>query len=75
MATADITTHAPRASFLHLIGAPFRALGRFFIAIAEQNARLQQVERLQAKSDDELAKLGLKRDDIVRHVFRDLYYV
>ena len=37
--------------------------------------RLETVEALQAKSDAELAKLNIKRDEIVQHVFRDLLYV
>ncbi len=31
--------------------------------------RVRIVQRLQAKSDAELAGLGIKRDDIVRHAF------
>ena len=42
-------------------------------ASAEQ--RFQQVQRLQAKSDAELAAMNLRRDDIVHAVFKDLYYV
>ncbi|WP_300520483.1 hypothetical protein [Aliiroseovarius sp.] len=55
--------------------APFRAIGRFFILVMENNSRVQMVERLNAKSDAELAEIGLKRDEIVHHVFRDLYYL
>lgn len=43
--------------------------------LAERNPRVQQVEKLQAMSDDELAQRGLKRDDIARHVYRDLFYL
>lgn len=32
------------------------------------------IEELEAKTDQELAEMGLKRDDIVRHVFQDLFY-
>ncbi|WP_233192768.1 hypothetical protein [Acidimangrovimonas sediminis] len=35
-------------------------------------SRRDQIERLNAKSDEELAQMGLKREDIPRHVFRDL---
>lgn len=38
-------------------------------------ARQQEIARLQALSDAELAKLGLTRDGIVRHVLRDIYYL
>ncbi|MDF3414174.1 hypothetical protein HKX54_06880 [Sulfitobacter sp. M57] len=37
--------------------------------------RVDQVHMLQAKSDAELDKMGIKRDDIVHFVFRDLYYL
>ena len=37
--------------------------------------RFRRIEKLQALSDAELTKLGLKRDEIVKHVFRDIYYV
>ena len=30
---------------------------------------------MKALSDEELAKRGLRREDIPRHVFRDLFYV
>lgn len=42
--------------------------------IAENNPRLQRVESLRAKTDAELAALGIARDEIVHHVFRDAYY-
>ena len=34
-------------------------------------ARTEEVERLSAMSDAELARMGLARGDIARHVFRD----
>lgn len=42
--------------------------------MGENNPRLQRVRALQAKTDAELTTLGIKRDEIVHHVFRDLYY-
>ena len=35
--------------------------------------KLEQVERLHAKSDAELAQLGIRRDRIVQAVFGDLF--
>lgn len=46
-----------------------------FASISVANQRLHEVERLQAKSDVQLAKLGLRREDIARHVFRDSLYL
>ncbi|MGR3511166.1 MAG: DUF1127 domain-containing protein [Paracoccaceae bacterium] len=40
---------------------------------AETDARLAEVRRLQACTDAKLAELGVERENIVRHVFRDLY--
>ena len=51
------------------------ALGRAVVTNAEAEARLGKINALQAKSDAELARLGIARDDIVHHVFRDIYYV
>ncbi|KRS12312.1 hypothetical protein XM53_11740 [Roseovarius atlanticus] len=54
---------------------------RFFRGIAdgfEQHARIMSrrglIDELHAKSDAELAEMGIKREDIVRHVFQDLFY-
>ena len=55
-------------------GGVFSALGRAMLLQSAANARLERVERLRAKSDAELAELGITRDQIVHHVFRDLYY-
>ncbi|MCC1494910.1 DUF1127 domain-containing protein [Cognatishimia sp. F0-27] len=52
-----------------------RAIGDFFALITESNWRVREAERLQAMSDRELAQRGLRREDIGRHVFRDLFYV
>ncbi len=43
--------------------------------VAEANSRIHEVERLQAMSDEALAAKGIRRDEIVRHVFRDLYWL
>ena len=74
---AHITLN-PTVGTVHLTDillAPLRAVGHFFIAVMENNSRVRMVETLNAKSDAELAELDLKREDIVHHVFRDLYYL
>jgi len=68
-----VTTHIPAASFGVRLSAPFRAIGRFFVYSMENNSRIQRIRRLQAMSDEQLAKLGIERDDIVHHVFKDVY--
>lgn len=51
------------------------SVGTALIISSAYNARAQKVQMLQAKSDEELAALNINRDEIVHHVFRDLYYV
>ncbi len=53
----------------------FAGFGHALIASMEANSRLRTIRHLQAKSDEELADIGLKRDDIVRHVYGDMFYV
>lgn len=72
------TTYAgnrPGRSIWTIIGGGFAAIGAALVRSAENTGRVRRLERLQEKSDAELAKMGLKREDIVRHVFRDLYYI
>ena len=45
------------------------------VTIAEANPRLREMERLNAKSDEQLAAMGLKRQEIVRYVLRDMLYI
>lgn len=41
---------------------------------AERHSRRDQIVRLEMLSDQELADRGIRRDDIARHVYRDLFY-
>lgn len=52
----------------------FARIGSALVSAAEANHRIKTVERLQAKSDAELAAMNLRREDIVRHVFRDVFF-
>ena len=53
----------------------FDGLSRGFHAYAERHSRLDQIQKLNAKSDDELKLMGLTRGDIPRHVYRDIFFV
>ena len=53
----------------------FAGAGNFLAAVGNARARTAEFERLNAKTDAQLAEMGLKREDIPRHVFRDLFYV
>lgn len=53
----------------------FEGIGRGLTAYAERHSRMDQIARLSAKSDQELAAMGLKRQDIARYVYRDVFFV
>ena len=63
---------APRGNF---IADMFNGFIEGLARIAESNHRLKEIERLSAMSDADLARRGLKREEIARHVFRDVFYV
>lgn len=56
------------------LSAMMTSIGNGFIVAADASSRRDKIEALEAKSDAELAKMGIKRDNIVHHVFKDLYY-
>ncbi|WP_296761548.1 hypothetical protein [Sediminimonas sp.] len=53
----------------------FAGIGRGFRRYLHQRSRVDQIEALNAKSDAELHQMGLTRDNIARHVFRDTFYI
>lgn len=55
--------------------ALFDKLGAVLSRLAVAQNRADTVHKLQALSDPELAALGLNRADIIRHVYRDIYYI
>ena len=59
---------------LRFVGSFFGGIWTSMMKAAEASSRVHQVEALQAKSDEELARMGIKRDMIAQHVFRDLFY-
>jgi uncharacterized protein YjiS (DUF1127 family) len=46
-----------------------------FAGLLSARNRSADVARLQNLSDDDLGRIGLTRHDIMRHVYRDIYYV
>ncbi|WP_424985198.1 hypothetical protein [Microbulbifer sp. S227A] len=70
MTTLSITGHGPSR-----LSSFFAAVKRGFITYAESRSRMDQINRLNAKSDAELAAMGITREDIVRYVFRDYMHV
>ncbi len=49
----------------------FAQMGQGFNAYLERLSRQREVERLNAMSDAELARLGVRRDKLIEYVFRD----
>ncbi|WP_306045471.1 DUF1127 domain-containing protein [Nioella sp. MMSF_3534] len=57
------------------IRSVFAALMRVFSAYDAAQSRANQVQRLNGMTDAELARIGLRREDIARYVFRDILYI
>ena len=77
MATAQ--TNISVSSVLHTLAAGFGRVGSAILKGLENSAKARsrrpQFEMLEAKSDAELAELGIRdRADIARYVFRDMFY-
>jgi hypothetical protein len=69
--TDTISRAADASGFARLT----QVMARAFTTITDAQNRTSQVARMQDLSDADLAKLGVRRADIVRHVYRDIYYV
>ncbi len=52
----------------------FSTLARRFEAHMRIQGRRDEIEALERKTDDELAQLGIFRNEIAIHVFRDKFY-
>lgn len=61
--------------FFQRVGAGLARVVHVLGANSSLQRRVDTVHALQNKSDAELAKLNINRDDIVNYVFRDLFYV
>tara|TARA_R110002049_G_scaffold58917_2_gene159777 strand:+ start:1362 stop:1658 length:297 start_codon:yes stop_codon:yes gene_type:complete len=60
---------------LNQLGGIFTAVGDWMMRIAETQSRSDRIAALEAKTDAELAAIGIERDQILHHVFRDRFYV
>ncbi|MEO9781536.1 MAG: DUF1127 domain-containing protein [Sedimentitalea sp.] len=67
-------THQAFAPAGNPISRFFSAIGNALVAMSTSNARVRQVEALQRLSDEELEERGLKRSEIARHVFHDVFW-
>ncbi|MEQ6202643.1 hypothetical protein ABMC88_06265 [Sulfitobacter sp. HNIBRBA2951] len=57
------------------VGDVLKSIGKSYMDASVASSRMHLIRTLQGKSDAELAHLGLKREDITRHVLRDIYYL
>ncbi|SLN30409.1 hypothetical protein PEL8287_01420 [Roseovarius litorisediminis] len=71
-----VSTKSYTISIRGAFGAFGAAILRWFEAYADTRVspRRKQIEALEAKSDAELAGMGLSRDQIAYYVFRDVFY-
>jgi uncharacterized protein YjiS (DUF1127 family) len=73
-ASVLINEMAATRRFFERLGQSFEKLITRMMENSSGSHRVQAVRRLEALSDDELANLNLKREDIVHFVFKDLFY-
>ena len=73
MTVAVQSTFAFVPSFVSVLAKPFVGFGRLLVRIAETNGRMRAVQHLHSLSDEELAHLGLKREEVVQRVFGATY--
>ena len=69
--STEIDTSSHRSGPL---GRLLKRMARAIDTQATTMSRRAQIEALEAKTDAELAEMGLKRDQIAYHVFHDLFY-
>ena len=72
---AVITELLPQKRFGVGCVSAVKAVFSFLLAISTAQSRVRQIESLCSKSDEELAARSLRCQDIMRHVYRDVYYV
>lgn len=63
------------AGLLSRLGLIWNGMVQRMIAYGEARSHFHEIQALERLSDRELADLGLKRDQIVRHVLRDQFYL
>ena len=76
MAYTSTNASAPSslAIFMSKVGEALVSIGQAAFVSRGMEARMQKIEELRRMSNEELAKMGLHRDDIPAYVFRDILY-
>lgn len=57
-----------KSSIVGALIAPFAAIGRFMVFLAEMNPKLRQLNRLGQTSDEALAARGVTRESEMRRI-------
>lgn len=65
---ANTTIGTPRGFSWGSLAAPFAAVGRFLVTIAESVPQARELERLSGLSDGQLAARGLTREGEIRRI-------
>lgn len=73
--STDISASVAAARLRAALHRAFSGIREGFEAYLTARSRMAEIERLNAKSDEALARIGLRREDIPRHVFRDILYL
>ena len=68
------TTETPSTSPLSAFERFISNLGTRYEGYTRVRSRRDEIEMLEAKSDAELAEMGIRRDGIACHVFKDKFY-
>lgn len=63
------TQNGAAAPLMGPVARFFSIIGNALVSLGESNSKIRQVDALNAMSDEELARRGIQRQDIVRHVF------
>ncbi len=71
---AFLTANQSNSSSTSALRNFFRAIGNGLSVYMERMSRQDEINRLQKKSDAELSKLGIRREQICYHVFRDMIH-
>lgn len=73
MATPNMTVKFVLGGMAERLDLYFASMGLGCNPYHLRRSRMRQIQNLNACSDDQLARLGITRDDIPRYVFRDVF--
>ncbi|MDM7458290.1 MAG: DUF1127 domain-containing protein [Paracoccus sp. (in: a-proteobacteria)] len=68
MASVTTNTNRNRSLSAAVLLAPFKAVARVMVALAEASPQMRALSRLSETSDEELAARGLTRDGEIRRI-------